>query len=53
MLTRILEDLRLAPRAFRPVIVDRSGKVIGCVTMFAFAQVLLIALASDGDLKKS
>ena len=28
-------------------IIDRSGKLIGCVMMFAFAQMLLIGVASD------
>jgi hypothetical protein len=32
-------------------ILDRSGKVIGCVMMFAFAQSLLIGVAAD--LRKS
>jgi hypothetical protein len=30
-------------------ILDRSGKVIGCVMMFAFAQALLVAVASDPE----
>jgi hypothetical protein len=34
-------------------IIDRSGKVIGSVMMFAFAQTLLVAVASDPALRKS
>jgi hypothetical protein len=30
-------------------ILDRSGKVIGCVMMFAFAQSLVVAVASDPE----
>lgn len=30
-------------------IIDRSGKLIGCVMMFAFAQTLLIGVASDPE----
>ena len=30
-------------------IIDRAGKVIGCVMMFAFAQTLLVGVASDPD----
>jgi hypothetical protein len=33
-------------------LVDRSGKVIGCVMMFAFAQVLLLAVAADAELRR-
>jgi hypothetical protein len=28
-------------------ILDRSGKVIGCVMMFAYGQALLVAVASE------
>jgi hypothetical protein len=30
-------------------IVDRSGKVIGCVMMFAFAQILVVEVARDSE----
>jgi hypothetical protein len=30
-------------------ILDRSGKVTGCVMMFAFAQSLVVAVAGDGE----
>jgi len=30
-------------------ILDRSGKLIGCVMMFAFAQILVVAVARDSE----